>query len=141
MIAKLFEAEVYSKSLYTLQNEEDDLKLEASHVFEITLANCGIDEVRELIRKGLIESVLKNSEFENPPNLIDISLDILRRLLHHGQTMVVSGNPQKGNPVAQRIFEIKGDLTLEQLQKHKNPDIYHKVSKLFDDFFICDYVH
>lgn len=139
LLEKLFQSDILTKTISVMQKDDLEVRIEATHIIKNVLDNCDNEQLEQLMKRDLIGILLRNSEMHNPVALIDVSLDVLRKILHHGNTLLEAGS-HKLNVYTKQIFEINGNVVLEKLQKHSNPTIYDKIVKLFDDYFTFDVV-
>lgn len=139
LLDALFQSDLLTKAFDIMQNDAPAIREEATHIFDNILDNCTSIQMEALIKKGLLEIVVKNLEFNNPAGLLKISLKALRKILEKGNPTQDVNRPQF-NPYTNRIFEIKANTILEELQQYPDDEIFEKVGKIFDDFFTFDVI-
>ncbi len=87
-----------------------------------------------LVSQGAIESLLPNLKASNM-KLVYHTLVAIYRILAHGEQLV----KQIGeNPYVMRIIQNNAGYLLEDLQGHKDGEIYNLVAEILDKFFNTD---
>jgi len=69
--------------------------------------------------------------------LVSQTLVALYRILQHGEQLVKSIGE---NPYVTRIVQSNAAYLLEELQHHKDGEIYTLVSEMLDKFFNTDFI-
>lgn len=139
LIGHILESSVFTKVFHLIQMDQPDIRTDATFIVKNALDNLSYEELEIFVKKGIMEMIIRNMDMQYPIDLIDISLDTLRKILERGAAQAeLEGH--RINLFTHRVFETKGNVTLEELQKHKNPDIFAKFCRLLDDFFAYDVV-
>ena len=93
--------------------------------------NCTDSEAQLLISKNILEILLANL-IENVPNLLITTIKTIKSILRFGEEIK---NENGINPYAYRMLLGNGPRIIENLQYHKDNEIYQCVSDLMDSYF------
>lgn len=116
-----------------LQNAEFDVKKEAAWAISNATSGGTPEQIKHLVEQGCIKP-LCDLLVSDDNKIISVALEGLENILKVGDReakQIGSGY----NEMAALVAELGGLQKLEELQNHKNEDIYNKVVKMIEAYF------
>ncbi|KAE9591654.1 putative importin-alpha, importin-beta-binding domain, importin subunit alpha [Lupinus albus] len=136
-IQAVIEAGVIAPLINLLQNAEFDVKKEA--VWAISNATSGgtHEQIKYLVSQGCIKPLCDLLVCPDP-RIVTVCLEGLKNILKVGESEKSLGNTEDVNLYAQMIDDAEGLEKIENLQSHDNNEIYEKVVKILETYWLED---
>ncbi|OIV91678.1 hypothetical protein TanjilG_26531 [Lupinus angustifolius] len=136
-IQAVIEAGVIAPLVNLLQNAEFDVKKEV--VWAISNATSGgtHEQTKYLVSQGCIKPLCDMLVCPDP-RIVTVCLEGLENILKVGESEKSLGNTGDVNLYAQMIDDAEGLEKIENLQNHDNNEIYEKVVKILETYWLED---
>jgi len=119
-----------------LQHAEFDVKKEAAWAISNATSGGSPEQIKYLVAQGCIKPLCDLLEAEDT-KIVSVALEGLENILKMGEKeSKATGSPY--NEMAAAVAESGGLTKLENLQNHKQEDIYEKVVKMIETYFGVD---
>ncbi|KAK9756887.1 hypothetical protein RND81_01G127400 [Saponaria officinalis] len=118
-----------------LQNAEFDIKKEAAWAISNATSGGSHDQIKFLVSQGCINPLCDLLACPDP-RVVTVCLEGLENILKVGEAEKNLGTTGGVNVFAQAIEEADGLEKIENLQSHDNNDIYEKVVKLLETYWV-----
>eukprot|EP00948_MAST-09A_sp_MAST-9A-sp1_P002114 g2114.t1 len=132
-IAKVLDENIFPPLIQLLKDAEFDIKKEACWAISNATSGGSAVQIKDLVRLGCIPPLCDLLLCQDH-KIVTVALEGLENILKVGEierSTTMTGE----NQFAQFIDEAQGLDKIEDLQEHKNEDIYQKAVKIIETYF------
>ncbi|KAH1243579.1 Importin subunit alpha-1 [Glycine max] len=134
-IQTVIEAGLVAPLVNLLQSAEFDIKKEASWAISNATSGGTHDQIKYLVSQGCVKPLCDLLVCPDP-RIVTVCLEGLENILKVGEAEKSLGNTGDVNVYAQMIDEAEGLEKIENLQSHDNNEIYEKVVKILETYWL-----
>ncbi|KAK9733759.1 hypothetical protein RND81_04G090500 [Saponaria officinalis] len=134
-IQTVLTAGIIGPLVHLLQNGEFDIKKEAAWAISNATSGGSHDQIKFLVSQGCIKPLCDLLSCPDP-RVVTVCLEGLENILKVGEAEKNLGTTGGVNVFAQAIEEADGLEKIENLQSHDNNEIYEKVVKLLETYWV-----
>ncbi|KAG5038897.1 hypothetical protein JHK86_019737 [Glycine max] len=131
----VIEAGLVAPLVNLLQSAEFDIKKEASWAISNATSGGTHDQIKYLVSQGCVKPLCDLLVCPDP-RIVTVCLEGLENILKVGEAEKSLGNTGDVNVYAQMIDEAEGLEKIENLQSHDNNEIYEKVVKILETYWL-----
>ncbi|KAH6762485.1 importin alpha isoform 4 [Perilla frutescens var. hirtella] len=134
-IQAVIETGIISPLVQLLQHAEFEIKKEAAWAISNATSGGSPEQIRFLVTQGCIKP-LCDLLICPDPRIVTVCLEGLENILKVGETDKENGQNGGINIYAQMIDDCEGLDKIENLQSHDNNEIYEKVVKILEKYWV-----
>ncbi|XP_024528125.1 importin subunit alpha-1 isoform X1 [Selaginella moellendorffii] len=134
-IQAVIEANIIPPLVELLANAEFDIKKEAAWAISNATSGGTHEQIKYLVNQGCIKPLCDLLNCSDA-KIIVVALEGLENILKVGETEKDLGNTGSINIYAKFIDEAEGLEKIEKLQTHDNNEIYDKVIKILNSYWV-----
>ncbi|KAH7284024.1 hypothetical protein KP509_34G036300 [Ceratopteris richardii] len=134
-IQAVIDANIIPPLVSLLANAEFDVKKEAAWAISNATSGGTHDQIKYLVDQGCIKPLCDLLSCSDT-RIITVCLEGLENILKVGEAEKDLGNTSGVNTYAQSIDDAEGLEKIENLQIHENADIYDRVVKLLETYWL-----
>uniref|UniRef100_A0A5B6Z643 Importin subunit alpha n=1 Tax=Davidia involucrata TaxID=16924 RepID=A0A5B6Z643_DAVIN len=134
-IQAVIEANIFGPLVNLLQNAEFDIKKEAAWAISNSTSGGNHDQIKYLVSQGCIKPLCDLLVCPDP-RIVTVCLEGLDNILKVGESEKNLGHTGNVNLYVQLIEDAEGLEKIENLQSHDNNEIYEKVVKILETYWV-----
>ncbi|KAL9235723.1 hypothetical protein vseg_010462 [Gypsophila vaccaria] len=134
-IQTVITAGIIGPLVHLLQNGEFDIKKEAAWAISNATSGGSHDQIKFLVTQGCIKPLCDLLACPDP-RVVTVCLEGLENILKVGEAEKNLGTTGDVNIFAQAVEEAEGLEKIENLQSHDNNEIYEKVVKMLETYWV-----
>ncbi|XAR52674.1 hypothetical protein NMG60_11020858 [Bertholletia excelsa] len=134
-IQAVIQANIIGPLVHLLQNAEFDIKKEAAWAISNATSGGSHDQIKYLVSQSCIKPLCDLLVCPDP-RIVTVCLEGLENILKVGEAEKNLGHTGDANLYAQMIDDADGLEKIENLQSHDNNEIYEKVVKLLETYWV-----
>ncbi|PSS19666.1 Importin subunit alpha-1 like [Actinidia chinensis var. chinensis] len=134
-IQAVIEANIIGPLVHLLQNAEFEIKKESAWAISNATSSGSHDQIKYLVSQSCIKPLCDLLVCPDP-RIVTVCLEGLENILKVGEAEKNLGRTGDANLYAQMIDDADGLEKIENLQSHDNNEIYEKVVKILETYWL-----